>query len=556
MANKLETEIVLNLKGNLSEKAKTYGASLDKLAQENKSAMSSIQRTTAAASRGIDTLGNRSLIATGAIGVAFSQTFVKKAAEFEKYQIMLNNLQGSPEGGAAAMDWIEEFTQSTPFAVNEVTEAFVKLKAFGLDPMDGSMQSIVDQAAKMGGTAESVEGIALALGQAWTKGKLQGEEALQLLERGVPVWDYLIEASKELGHNNGLGHTAAQLQDMASKGELTKDAITSLITVMGRASSGSAKAQMDSWSGMLSNMGDHWDFFQKDIMDSGAFQILKDELGDLLDTLDKMKETGEYDKLVETVGQDLVDGFKAAASAATTLKDVGKEFLPVLRAIGKGASSISEAVGGYENLAKILVSVYALNKAIRVGAPLMQGAISAGKWALGRGSKPDGKGGMQDLGATPVFVVNMPTGGLGGSIGNSSTTSTSNKTSKAVKALDVLGKGLIVGEIMDAVFGDTEWAQKAKKTTLSDVFPSVFDNQSTPKEITQPSTRDMLKAVNMEITARSQGGAMGSMWDNFPIPTPNQGQSSLKIEVSDDRVRVTNVKSSPHLNINYDNGYN
>ncbi|XDF79524.1 tape measure protein [Aliivibrio fischeri] len=554
MANKLETEIILNLKGNLSEKAKSYGASMSKFARDNERAMSMVQTTTAAASKGIDTLGNRSLIATGAIGVAFHQTFVKTAAEFEKYQIMLNNLQGSPEGGAAAMDWIEEFTQSTPFAVNEVTEAFVKLKAFGLDPMDGSMQSIVDQAAKMGGTAESVEGIALALGQAWTKGKLQGEEALQLLERGVPVWDYLIEASKELGHNNGLGYTAAQLQDMASKGELTKDAITSLITVMGRASSGSAKAQMDSWSGMLSNMGDHWDFFQKDIMDSGAFQVLKDELGDLLDTLDKMKETGEYDKLVETVGQNLVDGFKAAASAATTLKEVGKEFLPVLRAIGKGASSISEAVGGYENLAKILVSVYALNKAIRVGTPLMQGAISAGKWALGRGSKADGKGGMQDLGATPVFVVNMPASGLGGSICSASTTSASTKTSKAVKALDVLGKGLIVGEVMDALFGDTEWAQKAKNTTLSDVFPSVFDNQSKPKQIAQPSTQEILKAVNMEINARSQGGAMGSMWDNFPIP--NQGQSSLKIEVSDDRVRVTNVNSSPHLNIDYDNGRN
>jgi len=42
----------------------------------------------------------------------------------------------------------------------------------------------------MGGTAETVDGIAMALGQAWTKGKLQAEEMNQMLERGVPVYDY------------------------------------------------------------------------------------------------------------------------------------------------------------------------------------------------------------------------------------------------------------------------------------------------------------------------------------------------------------------------------
>ncbi|WP_260683561.1 tape measure protein, partial [Vibrio cholerae] len=287
-----------------------------------------ISSSAIAASKGIDTWGNRTLLGVGAVSIAFERTFVKTAAQFERYQIMLNKLQGSEEAGAKAMAWIEQFTQDTPYGVNEVTNAFVRLKAFGLDPMDGTMQAIADQAAMMGGTAETVDGIALALGQAWTKGKLQGEEALQLLERGVPVWDYLVQASKDLGKNNGIGYTAAQLQDMASKGQLTREAIRDLITYMGKASEGAARDQMNTWNGMISNMGDHWTIFQKDVMDSGAFNVLKKELGDFLAQLDEMKKSGEYDDFVQKVGQNLVDTFEAAADAIRVVKDVGEDLLP------------------------------------------------------------------------------------------------------------------------------------------------------------------------------------------------------------------------------------
>lgn len=162
-----------------------------------------------------------------------------------------------------------------------------EVESLRLNPMNGTLEAIANQAAMMGGGQLEIDGITLALGQAWTKGKLQGEEALQLLERGVPVWDYLVSASKELGQNKGLGYTAQQLQEMASKGQLTRKAIQALIEQMGRASKGAAQDQMNSWNGMLSNMGDHWAFFQKDVMDSGAFSVLKEQVGDLLSQLDK-----------------------------------------------------------------------------------------------------------------------------------------------------------------------------------------------------------------------------------------------------------------------------
>lgn len=403
MAKQLRTEITIDLAGNLAQKAKQYGQSMSQFATSNQRAMAMLNQTARAASTGIDTLGNRAVLAGAAAAYGFKKAFVDTAAEFERYQIMLNKLQGGPEGGAKAMDWIKQFTQDTPYSVDEVTNAFVKLKAFGLDPMNGTMQAIADQAAMMGGTAETVDGIALAFGQAWTKGKLQGEEALQLLERGVPVWDYLVQASKELGQNNGFGYSAQQIQEMSSKGQLTRKAIQALLDQMGKASKGAARDQMNTWNGMISNMGDHWTLFKNDVMESGAFDVLKSELGDLLSQLDEMKKTGEYDKLVEKIGGNLVDSFHAVSDAAKEVKNVGRELLPVLDGIGRGAKAISDAVGGYESLAKILASIYIINKGIRMAAPLAQGAMAVGKgvytagsWASGK-LRGKGKGGIGEL---------------------------------------------------------------------------------------------------------------------------------------------------------------
>ncbi len=115
--------------------------------------------------------------------------------QFERLRVQLNAVMGSVEQGEAAVQWIKQFTRETPYQLGQVAESFVRLKAFGLDPMDGSMQAIVDQASKLGGGMERLNGITLAVGQAWAKQKLQGEEILQLVERGVPVWSLLEKAT-------------------------------------------------------------------------------------------------------------------------------------------------------------------------------------------------------------------------------------------------------------------------------------------------------------------------------------------------------------------------
>ncbi|HFS8942352.1 TPA: phage tail tape measure protein [Enterobacter roggenkampii] len=59
MASRLTTEILINLAGNLTAKARQYGSNMSEFARRNERAMSVVKATTAAAGRGLDALGNR-----------------------------------------------------------------------------------------------------------------------------------------------------------------------------------------------------------------------------------------------------------------------------------------------------------------------------------------------------------------------------------------------------------------------------------------------------------------------------------------------------------------
>lgn len=78
--NNLTSEIILNLGGNLTAKARQYGNSMDKFAKRNTKAMNTVRVTTVAAGRALDGLANKY---TGLLsGVAAVQTF-RSVADFD-----------------------------------------------------------------------------------------------------------------------------------------------------------------------------------------------------------------------------------------------------------------------------------------------------------------------------------------------------------------------------------------------------------------------------------------------------------------------------------------
>ncbi|WP_349917710.1 tape measure protein [Aeromonas veronii] len=215
----------------------------------------------------------------------------------ERLSVQLKAVMGSIEGGKQASAWIQDFAKNTPLQLDEVTQVFVRLKAFGIDPMDGAMQGIVDQAYKLGGGFEEVQGISLALGQAWAKQKLQGEEILQLIERGVPVWQLLEQVT---------GKNTAELQKLSEAGKLGRDTIQGLMNEIAAQSGGAAANNMGLLSGLISNAQDNLAKFYHMVSESGALDWLKNQLAQLNAEFDLMAKDGRLQAWAKRVSDGIV----------------------------------------------------------------------------------------------------------------------------------------------------------------------------------------------------------------------------------------------------------
>lgn len=224
----------------------------------------------------------------------------------ERLDVQLKAVMGSIAGGKEASAWIQDFAKNTPLQLSEVTQVFVRLKAFGIDPMAGAMQGIVDQAFKLGGGFEEVQGISLALGQAWAKQKLQGEEILQLIERGVPVWQMLEQVT---------GKNTAELQKLSEAGKLGRETIAALMDEITAQSRGAAADNMSLLSGLISNAQDNLAKFYRMVAENGALAWLKNQLASLNVEFEAMARDGR----LQEWAQRLSDGF---ISIGETLKSL------------------------------------------------------------------------------------------------------------------------------------------------------------------------------------------------------------------------------------------
>ncbi|MFQ1965423.1 tape measure protein [Aeromonas veronii] len=214
----------------------------------------------------------------------------------ERLDVQLKAVMGSIAGGKEASAWIQDFAKNTPLQLSEVTQVFVRLKAFGIDPMAGAMQGIVDQAFKLGGGFEEVQGISLALGQAWAKQKLQGEEILQLIERGVPVWQMLEQVT---------GKNTAELQKLSEAGKLGRETISALMNEIAAQSRGAAADNMSLLSGLISNAQDNLAKFYRMVAENGALAWLKNQLASLNAEFEVMAKDGRLQEWAKR----LSDGF-------------------------------------------------------------------------------------------------------------------------------------------------------------------------------------------------------------------------------------------------------
>ena len=310
--------------GKLREATGQFVAGARRAGESTESFRKRLEGTSSTANSTASSIGGLTTKIVALAGTYLGVTALKNAltglintgSRFEDMQVQLNTLMGSIKDGEQATAWIKDFATNTPADIAGVTEGFIKLKAFGIDPMNGSYQAIMDQTAKLGFSQEKLDGIVLAVGQAWTKQKLQGEEALQLIERGVPVWDLLAKAT---------GKNTVELQKMSSAGQLGRREITLLIQEMGKSSEGASADAMRTWTGLVSNMKDMWLNFINDINEAGFLDYMKEQLKALLDQVKEMAADGSLQKWAREISDGLISVAEGIKSVVVTTAEWSKE---------------------------------------------------------------------------------------------------------------------------------------------------------------------------------------------------------------------------------------
>ena len=190
----------------------------------------------------------RNLLAATAV-LQTAKFIIGNTAELETQTRSLQVLTGELDTAKQIINELQKFAAVTPFKSSELIETAKRLKAFGVDT-----NRLVDTTKRLGdvagATGAELGGIATAYGQIAAKGRLQGEELLQLQERGVDL-------QSELQKMYGL--TGEEFRKALEKGKFSAEAVEVALvrlTEKGGKYADGAIAQSDTLAGKFSTLQD------------------------------------------------------------------------------------------------------------------------------------------------------------------------------------------------------------------------------------------------------------------------------------------------------------
>lgn len=225
---------------------------------------------------------------------------------FEKLETTLTTIEGSSDKAKAALDWVADFAATTPYELNEVAEAFVRMRAYGLDPMAGQLEGVGNAASAMG------------------KGLMQGVEAIADAVTGENerLKEFGIRAKAEKDKITYTWQQAGETMTKTVKKDGTEIA-NALMEIFSRFD-GAMEAQSKTWEGMTSNFGDQWTAFLKSISDAGYYEDVKRRFRGMVDVIDGWREGGYLDRAAQGISDFLTGSMYFAERVGRVLWDMGK----------------------------------------------------------------------------------------------------------------------------------------------------------------------------------------------------------------------------------------
>lgn len=248
------------------------------------------------------------------------------AGQAEQVQTSFETMLGSASEAQKLIDELNSFSLKTPFTPQELQSSARTLLGFGRDA-----QQVTEDLEILGNAAAStganIGSVALVYGQVAGIGKLQGQDALQFINQGIPIYNILADT---------IGKSVSEIKKMQEEGKITFDLIQESFKKAseegGKFYGGLAK-QSKTFFGLMSTL-------------RGAVQEAGKQLGNAFLPLIKLVLPPLIEGVFKVVNA-LQEFAKPAEDVARWIATIGKNFYDTLKEAMEPFTSIINKAGGY-----------------------------------------------------------------------------------------------------------------------------------------------------------------------------------------------------------------
>ncbi|MFD1225499.1 tape measure protein, partial [Paenibacillus vulneris] len=186
-----------------------------------------------------------------------SKAALKLASDAEMAQIAFETMLGDPQKSQKFLLDLKNYAADSPFDLQGLRTSSRQMLGFGFaaESVIPMLRNFSDASAGLGLGTDGIKRMTVAFGQMKAKGKIQGDEILQLAEMGIPSVQILADKMKI---------TQAATLDLVSKGLVPADkAIKVILDGLDKRYGGLSEKQAKTLSGMYNKLKDT---FENDLL--------------------------------------------------------------------------------------------------------------------------------------------------------------------------------------------------------------------------------------------------------------------------------------------------
>lgn len=296
------------------------------------------------------------MLKTGALAVATA--FIDVNSRLEQMNIMLETSTGSVEGANQAFQQIFDFADNAPFALKTISDSYVKLQTAGIDPMNGSLQTLMDSVAAFGGASYQLELVTIAIRQMVGKGVISMEELRRQFGEQVPTAMYAMA--------RGLKMSYSEMVSEIEKGNIrAKDGIQAMLSELAKLHGGAAEKRMKSFQGVIVQLQNTWMRFLKEVGDSNdSFKRVSEYIHDFTVSLKELIQSGTGQDSIDTISRSIVTFFDTLTDNKGTMEGFLEMIIDKVTKTIQLMGSFSRVVVGFLEAVQRMVNAYDMAKIV------------------------------------------------------------------------------------------------------------------------------------------------------------------------------------------------